>query len=477
MKKRLTALTLTVLCSSALMPMTSYALTFNSDGSIVQNDGTVVQRSAAERYQEALEAYRAGEKVTGFPTARTTTFLGLKQQKPTPPGYFGADIVENGAPLFPLPSQIDQNDPVADIAQNLGLTAEQFTSALVVSSSEEWRDKNNITPDALPFFESNLDEALASEAAANVTQQLLDQGINAVNGTDLTAEQIQGGALAATVGIDTAIVNASPEALAAYDQILNETLAAENGLSVDEMEFVNRVVNAAGVSNAAEAAAIASQASQLFNSPGVLAAAQARAAANEATRLNEVADQLQSIALSAGTEQAQAAAAEALQAAEAASIQAQEAGERAARQGAESAAANAAEEARQAAVAAAGRAGETAAATAANAAASEAYAAAQTAALAAGASAQQAAEAAAGAAQEAATQAATQAASNAATGAASQAAQEAAQQAATAAAQNAAQEAATQAAMDAALQELKDVASGKIPGDAAAAQAALDGMN
>ncbi|MGC6531032.1 MAG: hypothetical protein ACON4G_08415, partial [Candidatus Puniceispirillaceae bacterium] len=42
------------------------ALTFKSDGSIVQNDGTVVSQSTQAKYLEALEKFRAGEPVTGF---------------------------------------------------------------------------------------------------------------------------------------------------------------------------------------------------------------------------------------------------------------------------------------------------------------------------------------------------------------------------------------------------------------------------
>ena len=43
---------------------------------------------------------------------------------------FGNDIVEEGAPLIPLPKDIDLNDPIASIAENLGMSSRQFTAAL-----------------------------------------------------------------------------------------------------------------------------------------------------------------------------------------------------------------------------------------------------------------------------------------------------------------------------------------------------------
>ena len=48
----------------------AWALTFKSDGSVVQKDGTVVTKTTQERYAEALSDYRAGRTVSGFPTAK-----------------------------------------------------------------------------------------------------------------------------------------------------------------------------------------------------------------------------------------------------------------------------------------------------------------------------------------------------------------------------------------------------------------------
>ena len=64
----------------------AWALTFKSDGSVVQKDGTVVTKTTQERYAEALSDYRAGRTVSGFPTAKKTgghpSFWLLGNQRP-----------------------------------------------------------------------------------------------------------------------------------------------------------------------------------------------------------------------------------------------------------------------------------------------------------------------------------------------------------------------------------------------------------
>ena len=53
----------------------AWALTFKSDGSVVQKDGRVVTKTTQERYAEALSDYRAGRTVSGFPfNPRKLTF-------------------------------------------------------------------------------------------------------------------------------------------------------------------------------------------------------------------------------------------------------------------------------------------------------------------------------------------------------------------------------------------------------------------
>ena len=530
--------------SALALATSATALTFNDDGSIVNSDGTQVQASAAERYAEALEAHRNGEKVTGFPTAKKSTFFGIQTIQEAPSGFFGQAIVENGAPLFPLPppSQLDPSDPVASIAENLGMSADQFTSALVSSADEEWLEDNGIPPEAVATFDANVEEFLetvktieelkaqgiealnaatidiadiqagdldtliqaaeaalvnpppaiamalqaratelnlldagfaaptidfvdlsgevgtAAEQAAAAAQEiekLAAEGIRGVDGTALTVADIANGVLDGTIGEEFALVGATEEVFAAYESRLTETLAAEAGISVTELDFINTAVMEAGANSAAEASVIAAQAAQQFQALGgetQVLAIQARDAAEQANAIFEAA---QAEALRLGTDEAFALADQAFAAAQQASDAARIAGEATAAAG--EAGIAAANEASQQALQDQIRAelGNDVAAIA----ASEAYAAAEQAALAAGKSAQQAAEAAAVAAGEAGRAAAQQAASEAAAGAAGGAAQQAANEAAAGAAQAAAQQAANDAAVyqaqQAALAELK----------------------
>jgi len=483
------------------------ALTFKSDGSVVQSDGTVVQESMKVKYANALADFRAGKEVTGFPTARQNTsifgFLGAEVSAPS--GFFGNDIVENGAPLIPLPSAIDLADPIASIAENLGMSGKQFTAALVSSASDEWLEKNSISEEVVPIFEETVDTYLGAEiqarelaaegllginatgispadirsgkfddlfanpealldaapvligapaevqmafqnraqsilatskgivlaefeavsleidtgnlaelsaAAEQETQRLLSEGLNAVNGTNLTVADVLGGKLDNTIGVSTAIVNASEDVYAAYESRMNQVFAAEAGISLDEINFVNQAVKDAGVTSAEEAGRVAAEAATQFqNNQGASAMAEANAAAQQAQDLNNIAEELQAIAEREGTAEARSAAADAARSAEAAAQAAQAAGEaamasaggaasRSAEEAAwEAASQNAYEQAMGAALAA-GQSAEEAASQAAQAAAAAGQAAFEAASVAAGASAAEAAQQAAAEAAE-----------------------------------------------------------------------------
>ncbi len=270
---------------------------------------------------------------------------------------------------------------------------------------------------ALPDFEAvslafdEDDAAALARAAQEETERLLADGMYAVNGTDLTVEDVLSGQLDNSIGIPTAIVNASDEVYAAYEARLSEKLAEEAGVSFAQFDFVNQAVLEAGASSAEEAGRIAAEAAARFNEQaGADAAVEARLAAGQAENLATLAEQLQQAAIESGTEEARRAAAEASQAAEQAAVAARVAGEaaqaatgavvRSAEEAAWEAASNQAyEQALQAAVKAVRSAGD-AASEKAEAAAVAGRAAFEAAAIAAGRSAQEAAESAAGEAAE-----------------------------------------------------------------------------
>jgi len=496
------------LCLGLIVTSPAMALTFKSDGSIVQSDGTVVRDTSESRYSEALADFRAGREVTGFPVARTSSGLfglGGGTQK-APAGYFGADIVEEGAPLFPLPTTIDSGDPISSIAENLGMSKNQFTAALVSTANDDWLEDNNIAPEVVPNFEQTVDTFLTSEEQAAAlladgyvavnasgltaedvrtgelddllsdpealleaapflvgapvevqmafqaraqsflaeetglelpefdavtldvpvisseelaeiaqaeTEKLLEEGINAINGTDLTVADVLAGKLDDSIGISTAIINASDDVFAAYERRISEKLAEEAGISLAEIDFVNQAVLDAGVSSAEEAGRVAAEAASRFQQQaGAQAILDADIAAREAESLAQIAEELQQAAIDQGTEEAQKAAFEASQAAESASEAARLAGEAASQAAGgsvlrsveeaawEAASQTAYEQAIQAA-SAAGKSAEDAAAEAAQAAAVAGQAAFEAAAIAAGLSAEEAAaEAAAEAAEQ-----------------------------------------------------------------------------
>ncbi len=486
------------------------ALTFKSDGSIVQNDGTVVSQSTQDKYLEALEKYRAGEPVKGFPTAQSNTglfgFLGAEASAPA--GYFGADIVEEGAPLFPLPKNINPSDPIKDIAANLGMSSSQFTAALVSSASDDWLSENGIDESVVSNFDQTVDtfiaaekqtstlveqgeiainatgytaqeiregalddfladpesllekapvligapvdvqqsfatraqmklaetrgvsisqiqavsldfDALDAQALAQATQEeianLRAEGIFAVDGTQLTVDDVLAGNLDETIGVSSALVGASDEVFAAYEARLTEKLAEQAGISFEELNFVNQAVQAAGVTSAEEAGRVAAEAATRFNAENNLESlVEARQIANEAENLARAAELAIAAANESGTQEAKQAAEEAVKAAEVAAEAARVAGEAAASAAGDVAARSAQEAAWEAA-------------------SQEAYANAISAARAAGESAEQAAEtaaAAAAAAGEAAFVAAAEAAGQSAAEAAASAAAEAAEQSA-----------------------------------------------
>ena len=108
-----------------------------------------------------------------------------------PSGYFGSDIVEDGAPLIPLPRAIDTSDPIASIAENLGMNAQQFTAALVSTASEDWLVEN-IAPEAVPTFDQTVDTFLAADAQVDA---LAADGLIGVNAKGLTSEDVRDGKL------------------------------------------------------------------------------------------------------------------------------------------------------------------------------------------------------------------------------------------------------------------------------------------
>ena len=168
-------------------------MTFKNDGSVVQKDGTVVTKATQERYAEALSDNRAGRAVSGVPIAKKTggllNTLGAKSSSPS--GFFGGDIVEEGAPLILLPSNIDLSDAISSITKNLGISSQQFTAALVSSPSGDWLSEHGIRQEVVPTFYQTMYDFLAPEAELD---EITAEGLIGVNETGLTAADVRSGA-------------------------------------------------------------------------------------------------------------------------------------------------------------------------------------------------------------------------------------------------------------------------------------------
>ena len=132
----------------------AFALTFKSDGSVVQKSGDVVAKSYAERFKQQ------------FANPDTTQWAFADGKEENPPGYFGNDIFLPGTPLLRL-SKIQQGeDYLAALAEKNGFADKAALQRFIIS---------NAAPDFLEDLELEEEQAVSYVAAGVAEAKNLGQ--------------------------------------------------------------------------------------------------------------------------------------------------------------------------------------------------------------------------------------------------------------------------------------------------------------
>ena len=138
--------------------LTSFALTFKSNGEVVSSSGEVLEKSYAVQYQEALQSFEKGEIVEDWPVVELDKSGNPKKVQ----GYFGEKILVEGMPLFTT----KKVDPSGDIMKNLSklngfIDDSMLGLTMIANSNENFREGKDIDFNSL----ENTYESLVSIGA------------------------------------------------------------------------------------------------------------------------------------------------------------------------------------------------------------------------------------------------------------------------------------------------------------------------
>ena len=138
--------------------LTSFALTFKSNGEVVSSSGEVLEKSYAVQYQEALQSFEKGEIVEDWPVVELDKNGNPKKVQ----GYFGEKILVEGMPLFTT----KKVDPSGDIMKNLSklngfIDDSMLGLTMIANSNENFREGKDINFNSL----ENTYESLVSIGA------------------------------------------------------------------------------------------------------------------------------------------------------------------------------------------------------------------------------------------------------------------------------------------------------------------------
>ena len=134
--------------------------TYHSDGSITDNNGKVIRKSYADRYQEALDKFNNGEEIEDWPTVKKNKKGKTFGKK----GFFGENILEEGAPLLAIDKVSGSKDEILNnIAKQNGYVNEDILKlSLVVNSSKEFKIENNISNETFEALNNSYQELVAA---------------------------------------------------------------------------------------------------------------------------------------------------------------------------------------------------------------------------------------------------------------------------------------------------------------------------
>ncbi len=188
--------------------------TYHSDGSITDNNGKVIRKSYADRYQEALDKFNNGEEIEDWPTVKKNKKGKTFGKK----GFFGENILEEGAPLLAIDKVSGSKDEILNnIAKQNGYVNEDILKlSLVANSSEEFKIENNISNEAF-------------EALNNSYQKLVAAGILGENFSDFDDLS----SLISNTGIDPETGNAI---LAPDDGIVTGGLVNDEDIQIEGID-------------------------------------------------------------------------------------------------------------------------------------------------------------------------------------------------------------------------------------------------
>ena len=188
--------------------------TYHSDGSITDNNGKVIRKSYADRYQEALDKFNNGEEIEDWPTVKKNKKGKTFGKK----GFFGENILEEGAPLLAIDKVSGSKDEILNnIAKQNGYVNEDILKlSLVANSSEEFKIENNISNETF-------------EALNNSYQKLVVAGILGENLSDFDDLS----SLISNAGIDPETGNAI---LAPDDGIVTGGLVNDEDIQIEGID-------------------------------------------------------------------------------------------------------------------------------------------------------------------------------------------------------------------------------------------------
>jgi len=188
--------------------------TYHSDGSITDNNGKVIRKSYADRYQEALDKFNNGEEIEDWPTVKKNKKGKTFGKK----GFFGENILEEGAPLLAIDKVSGSKDEILNnIAKQNGYVNEDILKlSLVANSSKEFKIENNISNETF-------------EALNNSYQKLVAAGILGENFSDFDDLS----SLISNAGIDPETGNAI---LAPDDGIVTGGLVNDEDIQIEGID-------------------------------------------------------------------------------------------------------------------------------------------------------------------------------------------------------------------------------------------------
>ena len=189
--------------------------TYHPDGSITDKDGKVLRKSYADRYQEALDAFNNGKEITDWPTVKKNK----KGKSFGKKGFFGENILEEGAPLLAIDNVTGSKDEILNnIAKQNGYLNEDILKlSLVANSSELFQSENNIS---IETFES----------LQNSYKILIEAG---VIGENLSEFDDLSSFISSMAGIDSTTGNAI---LAADDGVISGEMVNDNDIQIEGID-------------------------------------------------------------------------------------------------------------------------------------------------------------------------------------------------------------------------------------------------